>query len=65
MRAYFREIKEKHSENYYVHLVTREKAKEMKKKWCEKYCTNEQPTLTLEELDHHLNKIYENHAFYL
>ena len=62
---FFKEIKEKHSENYYVHLVTREKAKEMKKKWREKYCTNEQPTLTLEELDHHLNKIYEKHAFYL
>ena len=65
MRAYFREIKEKHSDYHYVYLVTREKAKEMKKKWCEKYCTNEQPTLALEELDNRLNSIYEKHAFYL
>jgi hypothetical protein len=65
MRAYFKEIKEKHSDNYYVHLVTREKAKEMKNTWREKYCVNEKPTLTLEELDNRINNIYEKHAFYL
>jgi hypothetical protein len=64
MRTYFKEMKERHGEYCYVHLVTREQAKEMSKKWYNKYC-KEEPALALEDLDRRLDRIEEKHAFYL
>lgn len=63
MKAYFEEIKDKHGDWCHVHLVTREKAKELQKKWYDRYCSDA-GSITLEELDRRLNNIYAKNAIY-
>ena len=64
MRAYFREIKIKHSNEYFVHLMSREKAEKMANKWHDKYCKQEKETAEM-KLDKQLDNIYAKYAFHL
>lgn len=66
MREYFRRIKElKKSEENFVHLVSYDRAIEMRQKWRDKYEPMEKPTVALEDLDCRLNNLYNNRAFYI
>jgi len=66
MREYFRRIKGlKKSEENFVHLVSYNRAIEMRQRWRDKYEPMEKPTVALEDLDRRLNNLYNNHAFYI